>query len=262
MSAQDIEQELTGKTGAAGTAGDNAKERVREHLKDPFAPRSGRHLVWKDVNLTVKTPSKDNDEKEKFILKNIWGEVPPKQLTAIMGPSGSGKTSLLNVLAGRAQSSSMVQVDGDIRLDNYSVNPADIGVRKLIAFVAQDDSLQVTATPREAIRFSAKLRLDRTATDDELDQLTAHMIRELGLERAADTIIGGSLIKGISGGERKRTSLGVELVVRPTLVFADEPTCTCLAQRYTFLARFVTRRMQPIPHHASCSSTLVSLLCI
>lgn len=132
---------------------------------------------------------------------------------------------MLNVLAGRTQSSSTAQVDGDVRLDNYSVNPADIGLRKLIAFVAQDDSLQVTATPREAIRFSAKLRLDRTATEEELDQLTENMLRELGLESAADTIIGGSLIKGISGGERKRTSLGVELVVRPTLVFADEPTC-------------------------------------
>jgi ABC-type multidrug transport system ATPase subunit len=202
---------------------------AREHLKDPFAPRNGRHLVWKDVNMTVKLPSNgDAREKQNFILKNVWGEVPPKQLTAIMGPSGSGKTSLLNVLAGRAQSGAKVQVEGDIRLDNYSVNPADIGVRKLIAFVAQDDTLQVTATPREAIHFSAKLRLDRTSTDEELDQLTDHMLQELGLERAADTIIGGSLIKGISGGERKRTSLGVELVVRPTLVFADEPTCKLL----------------------------------
>lgn len=99
-----------------------------------------------------------------------------------------------------------------------------MAVRKLIAFVAQDDSLQVTSTPREAIRFSAKLRLPRSTTDSQLDKLTERMITELGLTACADTMVGGELIKGISGGERKRTSVGVELVVKPALVFLDEPT--------------------------------------
>ena len=94
-------------------------------------------------------------------------------------------------------------------------------MRQCIAFVAQDDSLQITQTPREAIRFSAKLRLPRSTTEDELDQLTERMVRELGLAACADTIVGGALIKGISGGERKRTSVGVELVVKPDLVFLD-----------------------------------------
>jgi ABC-type multidrug transport system ATPase subunit len=111
-----------------------------------------------------------------------------------------------------------------VRLNNVAVDPTNIIVRKQIAFVAQDDSLQITATPREAIRFSAKLRLSRDTTDSELDKLTTRMIRELGLISCADTIVGGPLLKGISGGERKRTSVGVELVVRPALVFLDEPT--------------------------------------
>jgi hypothetical protein len=89
------------------------------------------------------------------------------------------------------------------------VDPTNIDVRKKIAFVAQDDSLQVTATPREAIRFSAKLRLPRTITEEELDTLTNRMIEELGLNDCADTIVGGAFIKGISGGERKRASVGV-----------------------------------------------------
>ena len=90
--------------------------------------------------------------------------------------------------------------------------------------MAQDDSLQVTATPREAIRFSAKLRLSRSTTEHQLEQLTKRMIEELGLTSCADTLVGGALLKGISGGERKRTSVGVELVTRPSLVFLDEPT--------------------------------------
>jgi len=96
--------------------------------------------------------------------------------------------------------------------------------RKQVAFVAQDDSLIISATPRECIRFSAKLRLSRSTTEDELDRLTERMLQELGLVQCADTVVGGALLKGISGGERKRTSVGVELVTRPSCVFLDEPT--------------------------------------
>ena len=141
-----------------------------------------------------------------------------------MGPSGAGKTSLLNILAGRAASRGRITINADLRLNNYKVDPTNLEVRKQIAFVAQDDSLQVTATPREAIRFSAKLRLPRATTESQLDKLTEKMLEELGLSSCADTIVGGALIKGISGGERKRTSVGVELVTKPALVFLDEPT--------------------------------------
>ncbi len=109
-------------------------------------------------------------------------------------------------------------------MNNYTVDPTNINVRKLIAFVAQDDSLQVTSTPREAIRFSAKLRLPRSTKESQIEKLVERMVTELGLSHCADTIVGGALIKGISGGERKRTSVGVELVTKPALVFLDEPT--------------------------------------
>ena len=134
------------------------------------------------------------------------------------------KTSLLNILAGRAGSRGRISISSDIRLNNYSVRTTNINVRKHIAFVAQDDSLQVTSTPREAIYFSAKLRLPRSTTEKMLEKLVKRMIQELGLTHCADTIVGGALIKGISGGERKRTSVGVELVVKPAMVFLDEPT--------------------------------------
>jgi ABC-type multidrug transport system ATPase subunit len=130
-----------------------------------------------------------------------------------MGASGAGKTSLLNILSGRVGKGGRVKVDADVRLENYAVDPTSIKVRKSIAFVAQDDSLQITATPREAITFSAKLRLPRSTTNASIDLLVTKMLQELGLETCADTIVGGPLIKGLSGGERKRTSVGVELVV-------------------------------------------------
>jgi len=164
------------------------------------------------------------DEEGKKLLHNIWGEVPKKEITAIMGPSGAGKSTLLNILAGRTRTKGNLTVSADVRLDNFSVDPTDVEVRKQIAFVAQDDSLNATSTPREAIRFSAKLRLPRTTTEEELDALTNRMLNALGLMNCAETYIGGPLIKGISGGERKRTSVGVELVTKPSLIFLDEPT--------------------------------------
>ena len=135
--------------------------------------------------------------------------------------SGAGKSSLLNVLAGRSRSTAKLTIESDIRMNEYKVDPTNIEVRKQIAFVAQDDSLSFTATPREAITFSAKLRLPRITTDEEIEELADRMLAELGLKDCADTMIGGSLIKGISGGERKRTSVGVELVTKPSLVFLD-----------------------------------------
>ena len=222
---------------------ERSKRQSRHGLGDPLKPREGRDLVWKDVNMTlllnnskkkrlIGRKKKDDDDEEdsaaqpseKKILDGVWGEVPSGQVTAVMGPSGSGKTSLLNILAGRAQTSGRISIDADVRLNNYRVDPTDINVRRKIAFVAQDDSLQTTATPREAIKFSARLRLPAVTTDEEIDNLTKHMLEELGLEQCADTLVGGALLKGISGGERKRTSVGVELVSRPTLVFLDEPT--------------------------------------
>lgn len=130
----------------------------------------------------------------------------------------------MNILAGRAATGGRITISADMRLDNYKVDPTNIQVRQSIAFVAQDDSLQVTSTPRECIYFSAKLRLPRSTTEHQLETLTNRMIEELGLVDCADTIVGGALIKGISGGQRKRTSVGVELVVKPALVFLDEPT--------------------------------------
>jgi len=187
---------------------------------DPFAPRQGRPLQWRNVNMKVNMPGKDGGTTT--ILDNVWGQVPAGQTTAILGPSGSGKTSLLNVLSGRIQTSGnhrptkdnqtsktppKVQVQADMRLNSTPVDPTHMSVRKSIAFVAQDDSLQATATVREALFFSAKLRLGRENTDADLHALVKRMITELGLTRCADTLIGNAeLQKGISGGERYVTN--------------------------------------------------------
>lgn len=116
------------------------------------------------------------------------------------------------------------------------MNPRSIKVRKLIAFVAQDESLQMTATPREAIAFSARLRLPRGTSDPAIEKLTKRMLTELGLDDCADTIIGSALVKGLSGGERKRTSIGVELVVKVrSLAIESVPNSNCLGRDFSSL---------------------------
>ena len=81
----------------------------------------------------------------------------------------------------------------------------------------QDDSLMPTATPREALRFSANLRLPSSTTTEEIEERVTKLLAYLGLTDCADVIIGGALIKGISGGQRKRTSVGVEIITDPTV---------------------------------------------
>lgn len=88
----------------------------------------------------------------------------------------------------------------------------------------QEDSLTATATPREALEFSARLRLPPSVTAQERTQMVSEMLSILHLEGCADTLIGNEMIKGISGGEKKRVSIGVEIITQPSILFLDEPT--------------------------------------
>jgi ABC-type multidrug transport system ATPase subunit len=130
---------------------------------------------------------------------------------------------LFNVLAGRVRSKGRVSVTADITLGGQPIHPAqDVNVRRaLFAFVEQDDSLHIASTPRQALTFSARLRLPRSTSDAEIDQIVETFLDDLGLRACCDTVIGGGFLKGISGGEKRRTSIGVELVSRPALIFLD-----------------------------------------
>ena len=146
----------------------------------------------------------------------------PGETTAIMGASGAGKSSLFHILAGRTKSRGHIRVRAELTLGQCHVDPSKI--RSLFAFVAQEDSLHAPSTPREALRFSARLRLPTTTTNQQVEELVDAYIADLGLMSCADTMIGGGLQKGISGGEKRRVSIGVELVSNPPIIFLDEPT--------------------------------------
>lgn len=182
----------------------------------------GEKLSWSNVNMKVKL---GKGKEDKHILSSAWGECNPGETTAILGPSGAGKTSLFNVISGRISPAPNLTLDAELYIGGTKVKSKKLfNIRKQIAYVAQEDSLNETSTPRESMRFSARLRLPRSTTDEEIEKLVNGFIKQLGLSSCADTLIGGGFKKGISGGEKKRTSVGVELIVRPSIVLLDEPT--------------------------------------
>mmetsp|Transcript_7542 Transcript_7542/g.14715 ORF Transcript_7542/g.14715 Transcript_7542/m.14715 type:complete len:626 (+) Transcript_7542:250-2127(+) len=180
-------------------------------------------LSWSGVNMEV-VDKRGNVQKQ--ILQDVWGSANPGETTAILGASGAGKTSLFNILTGRVRSKpGKLSIRQDIRMGGVQVEPGhDRKVRNLFALVSQEDTLHHMSTPREAIWFSARLRLPKETSQQAIEQLVQNNIDELGLQHCADTIIGGGLKKGISGGEKRRTTIGVELVSRPSTIFLDEPT--------------------------------------
>ncbi|XP_076831083.1 broad substrate specificity ATP-binding cassette transporter ABCG2c isoform X2 [Brachyhypopomus gauderio] len=156
---------------------------------------------------------------EKEVLKDVSG-IMKSGMNAIMGPTGSGKTSLLDVLAGRKDPKGLKA--GQVLVDNSVVTSS---IRLSTAYVVQDDVLMGTLTVRENLTFSAHLRLspaDYTSSDKAMK--VDSVIQELGLKDCADTRIGTEFLRGVSGGERKRCSIGMELITSPSLLFLDEPT--------------------------------------
>lgn len=153
------------------------------------------------------------------ILLVLYTQVKAGQVCAILGPSGAGKSSLLNVLAGRSAPAPGVKINGNVVVGGKTINP--VTFRKNIAYVMQDDALLATQTPRDALMFSAALRLPSTTTKEDLHSRVEFLLNELGLDSCADVMIGNALIKGISGGQRKRVSIGIEVITNPALLFLD-----------------------------------------
>ncbi|KAL8105319.1 hypothetical protein AgCh_029202 [Apium graveolens] len=183
----------------------------------PSAPRDDGtriYMTWKDVWVTV--PS--NKGGRRPILQSLSGYVEPAQSLAIMGPSGSGKSTLLDTLAGRVGSNT--RQNGDILINGHKQTLA-FGTS---AYVTQDDSLMTTLTVREAVYFSAQLQLPDSMSTAEKKERAETTIIDMGLQDDINTRIGGWTVKGLSGGQKRRVSICIEILTRPNLLFLDEPT--------------------------------------
>lgn len=156
--------------------------------------------------------------KDRTILKGISGVAPAGEILAIMGPSGSGKSTLLDILSMKAKSG---RVSGRIFVNGQ---PLKASFKQNIGFVAQHDMLLPTLTVMESLMFSGLLRLPQRLTMAEKTQQVLNVLHELQLVHIADSKIGNEVKRGISGGEKRRVSVGMELVTSPHALMLDEPT--------------------------------------
>ncbi|TPX34351.1 hypothetical protein SmJEL517_g02928 [Synchytrium microbalum] len=193
-----------------------AKEvQVAESKIEKFAEDSIT-LQWRNVGYALP---KGRGKEPKRILKNLSGDARPGEVIAILGGSGAGKTSLLNVLAGRVTSG---VITGDIRINNQKRERHSW--KRLVGYVEQDDLIDETLTVRELLTLVASLKLPEDMTAEEKLQLVDEVISQMRLNDCENTIIGDSVNRGISGGERKRAHIAMELITSPKCMFFDEPT--------------------------------------
>lgn len=169
------------------------------------------------VKQIIQTQKESQKDQEKEILHYISGSAKPNEVLALMGPSGSGKTSLLSILGQR----SSARIEGTISYGNMPINKY---IKRQIGYVSQDDLLYGELTVYETFYFISLLRLPRKWTKEEKTNQVIKILQILGLDKCKDTIIGNQVMRGVSGGERKRVSIGIELLINPSILFMDEPT--------------------------------------
>ncbi|XP_047318605.1 ABC transporter G family member 9-like [Impatiens glandulifera] len=186
------------------------------------------HVTLKFEDVVYKIRPKDGGvlsifknkvQEEKTILKGVSGIVRPGEMLAILGPSGSGKTTLLGAIGGRLRS--LGHLTGKILFND---SPFSNTMKRKTGFVTQDDVLYPHLTVTETLVFTALLRLPNSLTKDEKTKSAEAIIAQLDLTKCKDNIIGNSLLRGVSGGERKRVSIGQEMLINPSILFLDEPT--------------------------------------
>ncbi|KAG2132862.1 uncharacterized protein EDB93DRAFT_894772 [Suillus bovinus] len=186
----------------------------------------GISVQWSDISYIVQSPknspssliAKSTIRGGKVILDSVSGSIESGQLMAILGPSGAGKTTLVELIAGKTKSG---QYTGSIVFP-----PCAPGHHPRVAFVPQTDILPSMLTVREALTFAASLRLPEALPTSSKAAVVSTVISKLGLDGIAETRIGATdgTGRGISGGEARRVSIGLELVSCPDVLVCDEPT--------------------------------------
>ncbi|KAG1690166.1 hypothetical protein DVH05_028714 [Phytophthora capsici] len=200
--------------GQVGTVLDREIQIKYERIRNPCV------LSWSDLSYTVK--GKKTPELPwgtKTILDRVSGRCAPGELTAIMGPSGSGKTTLVDLLADRISSgdvSGLIEVNGTERVGKT--------FRAVTSYVAQEDTLLGSFTVVETMRMAAKLSLPNTVTSHEIEIRVEDVMDAMGLGTARDTLVGDIFRKGLSGGQKRRLSIAIELLSNPSILILDEPT--------------------------------------
>ncbi|CAL9762564.1 unnamed protein product [Musa acuminata subsp. burmannicoides] len=181
------------------------------------------YSVWRSRRISCHRIAAADPEQppagRRVLLDSITGEVRTGEILAVLGASGSGKSTFIDALADRIERTSL---QGSITLNGENL---DSGLLKVIsAYVMQDDLLFPMLTVEETLMFAAELRLPRSFSASRKRERVQALVDQLGLRSAAKTIIGDEGHRGVSGGERRRVSIGTDIIHDPVILFLDEPT--------------------------------------
>ncbi|KAN0032719.1 hypothetical protein ACTFIV_006639 [Dictyostelium citrinum] len=204
--------------------------KATSEMKDTLQMRGGI-FTWENIKYTVPV-----GKTQKLLLDDVEGWIKPGQMTALMGSSGAGKTTLLDVLAKRK---TLGTVEGKTFLNGRAL---EIDFERITGYVEQMDVHNPGLTVREALRFSAKLRQEPSISLKEKFEYVEHVLEMMEMKHLGDALIGTlETGVGISVEERKRLTIGIELVAKPHILFLDEPTSGLDAQSSYNIVKFIRK---------------------
>ncbi|MEI8376369.1 MAG: FHA domain-containing protein, partial [Planctomycetota bacterium] len=170
-------------------------------------------------NVAIEVRSVTIDVPGKRLLEDISLTIYPSELVALMGPSGAGKTTLMNALNGYTPPTA-----GSVLFNGRDLYAHYAEFQGVVGYVPQDDIMHRDLTVGQALYYTARLRLPDDSSELEIRKRIGDVISQLGLEGTENVLIGSPEKKGISGGQRKRVNLAMELLTDPAVLFLDEPT--------------------------------------
>ena len=182
--------------------------------------KDGVRIDVKNISLIIKTKDKNNETIDKILLDDISFTIFPSEMVGLMGLSGAGKTTLLKVLSGYSK-----PTNGEVFINGHNVYKNYNRIKNFIGYVPQEDIIHPELTVYRALFYSSKLRLSKDVNDEEINNRIDEILQDLGISETKNTLIGSpNTEKGISGGQRKRVNIAMELLADPELLFLDEPT--------------------------------------
>jgi ABC-type glutathione transport system ATPase component len=182
---------------------------VKKPITAAAAPR-GATLAFRAVSVAIPLPRKTAAAAERVLLSNITGVIPGGDMYALMGSSGAGKTTLLDMASQRKTDG---RLGGAVLFDGRV--PTRSELKRDTAYIQQDDALLGWATVAETLAFTAEMKLPRAMSAADKAARVEEVIEQMGLTLARNTFVGSRLVRGLSGGERKRTGVACGLICKP-----------------------------------------------